>query len=359
MMKNNYNRMLPQLEQCTYPIVLKDTDIFITAAGFEERSIKAASHVRGEKGSIALVLEYLPFDARNQISIITQILKASGAAVFPVEFDRWDANAAWGALYNRLSELCQTHHNVFLDVSGLTRFAIMIALEVIRICRLCVTVIYAEAERYGPTLEEYNIARSDNNILQPSLQVYSGIENVLQVSALSSVSMQGQPTCLISFLSFNENFVQTLLNRLNPSKVILINGSPPVHTWREEATAWIHSRLIGEWGADNKLTSDGLLERKTSTLDYRETVNELFSIYWSAFATHRIVLAPCGSKMQAIGSYLVRAVHPDIHIECPVARGYLDQYSYGVGPVWKLKLGNVQAMIDRLKKNETRRHLRI
>ena len=116
-----------------------------------------------------------------------------------------------------------------------------------------------------------------------------------------------------------------------------------------------------EWGDDNPLDSSGsgLPERSVSTLDYRETVVLLMQLYWELSASYRILLAPAGSKLQAVGCCLIKALHPDIHIEYPSPQGFLKVYSEGIGKVWFLDIGNINNLISRLHQTEIREFLQI
>ena len=114
-------------------------------------------------------------------------------------------------------------------------------------------------------------------------------------------------------------------------RLFLINGRPPQHSWREEATAWIHDQVRKEWEEDNPSTEVEnslvpLPNRKVSTLDYRETVFLLIDLYWKLSASHRILLAPAGSKLQSVGCFMIKALHPDIHIEYPSPEGFQTSY---------------------------------
>jgi hypothetical protein len=227
-----------------------------------------------------------------------------------------------------------------------------------------VRVLYSEADTYGPSLEEFEKAKSENKIHQPTLQIFTGVHGVVRVDSLASVAMQGQPTAAIVFMSFNDALTQVLLNTVYPSRLFLINGRPPIHEWREEATAWIHDQVRREWEDDNPLRSpspDGpaLPARVVSTLDYKETVALLLDLYWQLSVNHRILLAPAGSKLQSVGCYLVKALHPDIHIEYPSPEGFLEPYSTGIGSRWLLDLGQLSVRIAEISCAERREYLEL
>jgi hypothetical protein len=162
--------------------------------------------------------------------------------------------------------------------------------------------------------------------------------------------MQGQPVATIAFTSFNDQLLQALLNTVYPSRLFLINGAPPVHHWREEATAWIHEQLRAEWPAeDNPVDSAGLPTRRASTLDYKESLEHLLHLYWELSVDHRIVLAPTGSKMQTVASYFLRSVQSDTHVEYPTPKGFLDLYSDGIGNSWRIDFPAMGAFVERIQ----------
>ena len=82
-------------------------------------------------------------------------------------------------------------------------------------------------------------------------------------------------------------------------------------------------------------------------------------LYWTLSARYRVLLAPAGSKMQAIGCYIVKALHPDIHVEYPSPDGLSRDYSSGFGDRWVLDFGNLWQLLSELEKAERRECLEI
>ena len=90
----------------------------------------------------------------------------------------------------------------------------------------------------------------------------------------------------------------------------------------------IHQQVIDEYSRDNPVDNKGLLSHRTSTLDYRETVEILASLYIQYCFSHRLVVAPTGSKLQAVGTAIIKAICYDIHIEYPMpAKYFAENYS--------------------------------
>jgi len=352
---------LPGLESCPELVEIDGTTI-IAAAGFEDRTMGLVSVLHQRSCALGLVV-YRDWGVDNRVDALIAAYTAAGLGsqvIRSIDYDRYDPDGFARTVGQWLEE--SGHQRVLVDISTMSRLAIMITLDVCRELRKSVTIFYAEAEAYGPSEEEYRRARA-GAYPRPSIQVYSGVGGVVRSRRLSSVSLQGEPTALIAFMSMNEVLTQALINCISPSRLFLVNGRPPQHSWRELATAWIHEELRCEWPErDNPCTAvDGgfLPKRVTSTLDYRETIGVLLDVYWSNAAQFRVVLAPTGSKMQAVGCYIVRGIHPDIHVEYPTPESFLPTYSNGVGDRWIVHFGAFHSLLADLRSADMADHLTV
>lgn len=356
--------LLPSLQSCDR-LPLKEGEVVIHAPGFEDRTMDVADAVLPSPGASAILLEYLPFDPRNRLSDVREALVACGIEIADediLKYDRFEPGDFETRLQTRL--LAHSARRAVVDVSTMSKLEIMLVLNVCHKLGLRVRVLYSEAMEYGPSEEEFKSARGKNEIHRPTLQVFTGVHGVVRVDSLASVAMQGQPTAALVFMSFNDALTQILLNTVYPGRLFLINSRPPVHSWREEATAWIHNQVRREWAEDNPVQpADAggvpMPKRAVSTLDYRETVSLLLQLYWELSANHRVLLAPAGSKLQAVGCYLVKALHPDIHIEYPSPEGFLQYYSSRIGARWLLDLGRLSERLSAISNAERREYMEI
>jgi hypothetical protein len=355
---------LPPLERCD-AFHLESGDTLIHAPGFEDRTMAIAGTIAGSSGGRAILLDYLPVNDLNRLTEIRGRLVSLGVEIRNediLKYDRFSPDAFESRLSDRL--LGQQARRVIVDISTMSKLAIVLVLQVCRRLDLDTRIIYAEAEKYGPSKEEFEAARDRNQIHRPTLQVFTGVHGVVRANSLASVAMQGQPTAALVFMSFNNALTQVLLNTVYPGRLFLINGRPPVLDWREAATAWIHDQVRREWEDDNPVQEAhgaglALPKRVASTLDYRESVSLLLELYWELSATHRVLLAPSGSKMQAVGCYLVKALHPDIHIEYPSPEGFAVEYSSGIAARWSLSLGVLSERLAAIERSERREYLEI
>ena len=330
---------LPALSDASGYVVPRGS-VVLTTAGFEERALEAAKTLVGLEHSTVVVVRYSHDEPSNRLAEMLSILRGRQVPrVQQVVYDRLQPDDYPESLSAVLQDTPTTQ--VCVDVSAMSKLALMLTLDVCRELDLDTVLFYAEAQEYGPSFEAYTEARKGSLLARPSSRFFAGVQDVVRVRRLSSVAMQGQPSAAIVFMSFNELLTQALIDSVCPARLFLINGRPPVLRWREEATAWIHDELRREWPVSDNPMSGGLPIRATSTLDYRETVSCLLDLYWHLASSYRILLAPTGSKMQALAAALVRFIHSDIHVEYPVPQGDLDLHGTGVGRTWKIPLGRL------------------
>lgn len=354
--------LLPELQPAG-SIPLRAGDVIISAAGFEDRTLALAGRLEPGAGASAILLQYSPSDSRNRTSALREALRAKGVTVEEkddVVYERFDPADFEVRLATRLET--KKARRVLLDISTMSKLQIMLVLNVLRSPRFDVSIFYAEAASYGPSESDFESARRASQVHQPSVQIYTGVHGVVRVDSLASVAMQGHQTAAIVFMSFNDSLTQVLLNTVYPGRLFLVNGRPPEHHWRERATAWIHEQVRQEWQTDNPLSGpdeDALPARVVSTLDYRQTVVLVLELYWHLSASHRILLAPAGSKLQAVGCFFAKALHPDIHIEYPTVDGFAVEYSSGIGKAWSLDLKGFASLLRKIAATETREFLEI
>ena len=354
--------MLPKLESvCS--VNVRTGDLLVIAPGFEERTTAFVSYLRSIGDASAVLLDYRPVNHENKFFAVKALLEKSGVAdIGTLVYDRFSPTEFEESFRDYL--ILRNPSRVIIDISTMSRLAVIVVLSICPILDIDLEIWYAEAAEYRPTKEKFHMAKATNEVHRPSLQIYNGVHGVVRVESLASVSMQGQPTAAVAFMSFHDVLTQTLLNSVYPARLFLINGRPPKHSWREEATAWIHDRLRAEWAEDNPVgiappKSVPLPERVTSTLDYRETVSVLLELYWKLSSSHRVLVAPTGSKMQTVACSIVKILHPDIHMEYPSAQGFKKEYSIGVGDRWRLSIPGFRRLIERLASAERRERLQV
>lgn len=346
--------MLPELAQAT-KLNPQERRLFIGAYGFEDRSSGWLNlQERGEILTDALMFRYRRPKGKNRRNSIRKALERVGAAS-PIEVT-YDYSARFPGNIEEIidAEFVKNAFDVdeiVVDISSMSKLLILLCL-----CKLSdysgkVRIVYSEAEDYSPSEGQYKAEGDEMGLIAtyPS----QGVESIIRTKCLSSIRMQGQPVTLIAFCSFNEQLVRQMLGGLSPHRLIFINGKPPRrdYVWREYATQQIHERLIQEYAEDNPQdATTGLLLNTTSTLAYKETVEELNRLYSQLGLHERIVCAATGSKMQTVGLFFYKIYHPDIHIEYPTPNSYfVEGMTQGIRTVHEICFLNFSAELRGLQ----------
>jgi hypothetical protein len=293
--------------------------ILIISEGFEQRSLSFLESSESIYFDKIILCRYLPKKESKYEEMKIIINKFHNKTQLEeIFFDRYNPFDFENNINNKFKNI-NTYNEVILDISVMPKYMIIQLVYSLSCYSGILRVIYTEPKNYAPTQEQY---KSFNEIqINATILPSFGVHNVVRTPLLTSIVMQKSPVLLVAFLSFNEQLIRALLSECNPMHLFLINGVPPNLTWREDAMRNIHKYIIKEYSKDNPLDDDRLI-RRTSTFDYRETFALLAEIYREYGIDNRIVLAPTGSKLQALGCALIKICCPDIHIEYPIPESY-------------------------------------
>lgn len=303
-------------------------NILITSEGFEERSLEWLRSLEGTGlFDAAIVFRNVPERKSRLEELLSEVKKFVLVEPTIIDFYRYDVEASEGHIRSTLNSLCAEETNIYIDISVMSRVLIVILMCMFKKCKCNLIIIYCEPEDYAPSQDVFYEYLEKQQVA--SIAPSSGFRQVIRTPLLSSSVMQDAPTVAIGFTSFNEQLLRALLSSLNPANLFLINAIPPSLLWRAQATLLVHKDIVHEYNNDNPIDKeDGLLERRSSTLFYQETVDIIANIYIKYCYTHRIVIAPTGSKMQALACGFIKACCHDVHIEYPTPESYfVNNYS--------------------------------
>jgi hypothetical protein len=330
---------------------------YIAAAGFEDRATSVLDFLSNEKCKIqnALVIEYKPYGhPENRVTEIRRRLERIGASIMWASYNRRDPQEFQTKCANLLRSTDST--KILVDISGMSKFLIMVLLQSLRKIPRDLSILYAEADIYHPTREEFEKEKNKNGATPDFLT--TGVYNILTVTSLSSVSMQGYPILMLVFPTFNHFEIVALHNEFSPQRMILLEGDPHEERdkWRLAAIREVNKNIL-----DNP---DYACESKTlSTFDYVSTVEALEEVYQTYCYSHKIVLAPTGSKLQTIAAFVFKQLHPDVQIVYPITEAFIGEYSEKCRGLWSIHVGNFSRFVDslnsyelRLEKNHMKKH---
>lgn len=322
--------------------------LLIISEGFEERSISFLSSFSTVEFSKALICRYFPKKIAKYDELLT-LLSCRTPEIKELSFNRYNPFEFEVLLQEELAELA-SFDEIVIDLSVMSKYMIMQI-----ICSLAyysgnIKIIYTEPVSYAPSQKEYEHDIKDKGQEFATVLPSYGVYDIVRTPLLTSLVMQKSPSLLISFLSFNEQLIRALLSEFNPTRLYLINGVPPLLSWREKAMQDIHLNIIKEYQMDNQIDDTGKLVRRVSTLQYEETFNLISDVYRNNCVSSRIVLAPTGSKMQAVACALLKLCCLDIHIEYPTPESYyIEGYSSSeIKEIHLLEFSNFSTFISAL-----------
>lgn len=317
----------PEL-QTVEAFTFSSEDYLILCAGFEDRVLAALrSAVSNGAHFRVLLILYDPFFPENKANEIREICQTANLPVTELTYNRQEP-AEFGSF---LIGILTTHSgNIFMDISGMSRLLIVQLLVALRKrpegFANCF-IAYVEAQYYPPNKQEAEVelAKSKSD---PTFSIFflsSGVFEVTLVPELSSYTLAGVQTRLITFPALDEHLLTALRAELQPSRYTFIEGLPPdIHNqWRQKVISEV-----------NHLDQIQNAERyQVSTLDYRETLACLQNLYAKYGVRERLLISPTGSKMQAVAVGIFRSYVEDIQIVYPTPRGFQrpEKYTEGIG----------------------------
>jgi hypothetical protein len=322
----------PRLERVN-EFRLQSDDWLILCGGFEDRALAVLRNAISHQPTLnVLLVRYQPAVHENKNDTVIDI--CHGANVIGIDYDRQNPQG-FGIRLTQILSTCGGR--VFVDVSAMSRLLIvqiLVALGTRERGFLDCTVAYTEAREYPPTESHANaeLARSEADPTLSILFLSSGVFEITILPELGSIAPAAAQTRLITFPSLDAHHLTALQNEIQPSRLTLIEGVPPDPTnqWRRE--------LIAKINGIHQIRDADICA--TSTLDYRETLETLLSLYQKHSLNERLVVAPTGSKMQSVAVGIFRSFASDVQVVYPTPHGFCspDNYTLGVGHSYTLRL---------------------
>ena len=326
------------LDQIKKPIT------YIGAVGFEERSravLDEAAKLRWRADQI-IAIEYEPIDSRNkkkQFAKKLQDLKFELHQQSWIVYDRFDPESFVPAMES-VKEKIPGDSAVLVDISGMSKFLIVVLLQLLRDLQVDIEIAYAEASIYHPKRSEFLAKKKRLPEASPDF-LTTDVYTITTATSVSGVAMEGYPILMIAFPTFNHRELMALLSEMTPQRLVSIEGLPHDGRdhWRLDAIRWIN-RKVGDYSI--------VESREIGTFDYTESVECLEEIYRKYSSSHRIVVAPTGSKFQTLAVFLFKQLHPEIQIIYPVTRKFSNDYTEGYKALWQISFPRFPEFLNKL-----------
>jgi len=342
-----FSEVFPKMEPLDLSKIPEDS-VHIGAAGFEDRCLTfleecSKKSVRFQK---VVGIKYKPFDEKNKINEFKELSSkvTEKNKLGWVTYDRPNPEEFSNSI-KHLEKLIGSAENIVIDISGMSKFLIVVLLYGLRDCPGNIHIIYCEAEIYHPLREEYESEKEKLPEDTPPSFLTTNVYKIVTTTELSSTSMQGSPLLIIAFPTFNYKEMYALLNEITPQRLIKIEGNPRAvyNQWRLEAIRWINRKIARDFAPN----IEDIYEEELSTFDYLKTIYILNDIYDKHKYTHKCIIAPTGSKLQTLGVLFFKQMYPEIQLIYPATSKFSKEYTQGCEEIWHIKFKNFsQFMIE-------------
>lgn len=320
-------RFVDKIQENTYK---KKNLVLILAAGFEKRNKVIMEIIKTVAIPIKkiIILDYENTEQNEptrseiinmaaEISALIQIVKT-------------------GELQNLLVHMEILENDMLIiDITGMSRIIIFQILNLIDKSKITYNIAYTEAEEYFPLKELYDtlIANYVNEEVafgrylekEKAEFVYSYDCDIIQPIEFIGNPEPGRPAMMLTFFTFKRSRLQALLQVLEIEKKVLVLSEPVREDlkWRRDFMKIANLDIIQKNVPGVKVAS---------TLDPFHVMLFFEEIAYKnkEYIKYNLILAPLGSKMQTIGSYLFWRKHPEVSVLFSQPRSYFkDAYSRG------------------------------
>lgn len=340
--------MLPQIQKAPDTYADSTKKLFIVAEGFEKRALhwiaKKENNTHFEK---AIICRYSPSKVSRFEEMVASVKKHTINEPIILDYNRFEPTIFEHKFKSFVSELLD-FDEIIIDISVMSKLLIMIILCSLKNYNGKLTILYSEPSYWGPSEKKYKDTLAQRTYGTCIGLSSVGVGNVVRTPSLSSIVMQDCPILLVTFLSFNEQLINVLINEISPTQIYLINHQCDQARWREKAMYDIHKELIED--NFNKESEKNVFSFNLK--DYISVFEKLATIYNENCYNYRIVISPTGCKTHTVACALIKLCCSDIHIEYPTPESYLfDDYSSDkVSEVYEIVFENYFQIVNGLKK---------
>jgi len=338
-----------------------EDELFLVALGFEDRCpwiSELLGEARKYKAAQAAYFEYATNQNDNDLNRgrLVRAISSFAGAVRPMSCDSVDYSAELRTLLREITTKAPGA-GVTVDVSACSSKLLVTTLTVLLEFDVNLRIVYAEAEVYHPTKEEYD-ADPDKWTRDEELGLARGVGAVTPSPDHPGSRQDILPEAVIVFPTFKPERARAIIAHVDESlvmrpqeRVVWLVGAPhlPEDEWRAQV-----QRTINQIGSSTPA-------HEVSTFDYKKAVETLEMVYRPLECKYHVNIAPLGSKLQSVGVVVFWCIRPEASIVFASPREYnAAQYSERCKAVWRIDFGcvsNLRGLLDTVGKLELRQEL--
>jgi hypothetical protein len=340
------DRLIPPIEILDIDGI-KEPIILICAAGFEDRATVFLDKAleQGLRIGGILAIQYEPYRNENRkddfLKRLKQVNIPENKKVW-VTYNCLDPEVFSKELLST-KQIFASGYTIVVDISAMSKFLIVVLLQNLRDLTNGIKIIYTEAGEYFPTEKEFRSSIEELSQISQKTPIFltTDVDKIVSTSSLSTDSMQGYPSIVIVFPTFNHRELYSIINELSPHRLILLEGIPHENHnyWRLKAIRDINKSVESYFPIEYA---------EVSTFNYLDTIKQLERLYIDNGDSNRIIIAPTGSKLQTFAVFLFKQLHPDVQIIYPVTRGFVKEITKSYKAIWAIHIHNFSEFMNLL-----------
>ncbi len=323
------------------PINGNGDSLFIACASYEERTIGAVRNLSGLYSvQRCLICRSIEYKEKGQSPVLfdemtKRLSGCSGAQPREILFTLDDPIGFIRQIDHELVEHGASNSlvAVTVDITTFPRQELMILLRYLdsHPARGRIRLVYVEPTKYAT-----ESGREEARWLT------RGVRSVHAVPGFCGIQYPQLSKLLIVILGHEGERTHITVRRHQPDQLVLLpQGEEQYHGGLSEIAGRENKNMISQFGAES------LWESRLPARGVVETVEAIGNIFERYKHTHNVFIAPNGTKLQLIGTYLVarKLVELQVTYATPVVYNW-QRYSTGIGPVWEMTLNRLGGMGD-------------
>lgn len=330
-------------------------DVLVCCAGFEDRARAILIDSRDMIVKNAVIIVYPTNREDNEAALEDFRKQESFENRIELTYDRRTFLKSVRDVFTEIRDVSAPR--IVVDLSGMASYVVY------RVLDSCfdlfpegeVGIYYSEAENYSPSHTEWekffqSVSNPDDNLAMAERyeETYFqsvGVDETYESDVAPGLNTDPLVTQLVAIPSFSLQRMKSMLAfaqshySVPSGNIRWFLGQPPDRKrngWRYDAMASLYN-----------VKNDGVA---VSTLNYRETLQELDELWQESHTESHTVIANMGSKMQHLGVFLFLRMHPESGLLLCEPESFLaSSYSTGCGAKWWLDFGQVGKLNSILK----------
>lgn len=298
-------------------------DAIILAAGFEDRAYKLFSECALKQGAHCILIRFMNNVPGNKEVFRKYksdgLSKCPDANVHVIELKPEALDSFYADLDNIIRHLPAEVSRFGIDISGMPAHTICMVLKCVRERRASQeqVIFYTAAEEYIPSHAEYvDLIKGnpDSIELLPRSMALEMADNLV-LDLFAGYRSQSAKSCLVVFTGYEVHRSTGVIDAINPALLLLVYGFPGDEklSWRIDLSKKLHKKFERGRMAATEVVSTLSVDEQLSVLE--EYYNYLIDDY-------DLVIAPIGSKMETLSSFLFWERYGEVQLTFPVPIGY-------------------------------------